>query len=208
MPRTGFAGLSRRNLVPPSPTTNPTPPLRKPILAAIHGACLGGGFEAALNCDIVLASPDAVFALPEVKVGVVALAGALPRLVRTVGRQRAMEMAVTGRGVRAEEMKGWGVVNEVVSAASDSGAVGDGDAGEAVTKRAIEVAEMICRNSPDSVLVSKFGVEMGWAGIGVEEATERVTRDGWGRMEGGENMREGVKAFVEKRRPRWKDSKL
>lgn len=148
-----------------------------------------------INCDIILAASSAMFALPEVKVGVVALAGALPRLGRVVGRQRAMEMVVTGRGVNAREGREWGFVNEVV----DDGVV---------VKRAVEVAETICGNSPDGVLVSKSGVEMGWAGLGVEEATEKVLREGWARMEGGENMKEGLKAFVEKRKPRWRDSKL
>ncbi|KAI4171093.1 MAG: hypothetical protein LQ343_004505 [Gyalolechia ehrenbergii] len=84
-PPSGFGGLSRRRG-------------KTPILAAVNGICYGGGFEMVVNCDMVLASPSAMFALPEVKVGVVALAGALPRLGRVVGRQRGMEMVLTGRG--------------------------------------------------------------------------------------------------------------
>ncbi|KAL8762256.1 MAG: hypothetical protein Q9184_001704 [Pyrenodesmia sp. 2 TL-2023] len=186
MPPTGFGGLSRRNRG------------KKPIIAAVDGLCLGGGMEMAVNCDMVIAGRGARFGLPEVKVGVVALAGALPRVVRTVGRQRAMELVLTGRQLGAEEAREWGFVNEVVD---------DKDGGD-IVKRAVEVAEVICGNSPDSVVVSKMGVEMGWDGIGVEEATEKVLREGWARVEGGENMREGVRAFVEKRKARWKDSKL
>ena len=66
-----------------------------------------------INCDIVLASPSAVFALPEAKRGLVAIAGALPRLTRIVGRMRAMEMALTGRNVPAQEAKEWGLCNAV-----------------------------------------------------------------------------------------------
>lgn len=65
------------------------------------------------NCDIVLASPSALFALPEAKRGVVAVAGALPRLARVIGRMRAMEMALTGRNVGADEAKAWGLCNAV-----------------------------------------------------------------------------------------------
>ncbi|KAI4203827.1 MAG: hypothetical protein LQ346_001704, partial [Caloplaca aetnensis] len=184
MPPTGFGGLSRRHRG------------KKPVIAAVDGLCLGGGMEMAVNCDLVVASRGAVFGLPEVKVGVVALAGALPRVVRTVGRQRAMELVLTGRQLRSEEARDWGLVNEVV------------DEGADVVMRAVEIAEVICGNSPDSTIVSKMGVDMGWDGTGVEEATQKVLRDGWAKVEGGENMKEGVKAFVEKRRPRWKDSKL
>lgn len=184
MPAAGFGGLSRRRG-------------KKPVIAAVNGACLGGGMEMSVNCDLVIAAQSAVFGLPEVKVGVVALAGALPRLVRTVGRQRAMELCLTGRQARAEEMARWGIVNAVV----------DGN-GEAVVERAVQLAERISENSPDSIIVSKMGLELGWDGVGVEEATESIVREGWRGMEGRENMKEGVKAFVEKRKARWVDSKL
>lgn len=131
------------------------------------------------------------------KRGVVAIAGGLPRLVRTVGKQRAMEMALTGRNVSAEEAERWGLVNELV----------DGEA-DAVVKRAVEVAEMIAANSPDAVIVSREGVKMGWEGVGAEDGS-RLLIDAWERrLYEGENMKEGVRAFVEKRAPRWVDSKL
>ena len=149
-----------------------------------------------INTDIVIASPSAIFALPEVKVGVIALAGALPRLVRTVGKQRATEMALTGRNVSAGEAKEWGIANQVVGE------------GESVVDRAVEMGRVICGNSPDSVIVSKMGVDIGWEGGGVEEGTKRVLEEGWKRMERRNNMREGIRAFVEKRRPRWVDSRL
>lgn len=155
-----------------------------------------------INTDLVLASSSATFALPEAKRGVVAIAGALPRLVRTVGRQRAMEMALTGRVLGAEEARRWGLVNKVVPD-PDPDEEGGGVVGEA-----IRWAQEIASNSPDSVIVSRAGVRMGWEGYGVEEGTDRLRREWWGRMEGGENMVEGVRAFVEKRRPAWVDSKL
>ncbi|KAL8999905.1 MAG: hypothetical protein Q9169_001311 [Polycauliona sp. 2 TL-2023] len=203
-PRSGFGGLSNRSRG------------KKPIIAAVNGLCLGGGFEMVINTDIVLASSSAVFGLPEVKIGVVALAGALPRLVRTVGRQRAMECALMGKQYRAEEMRVWGVVNEVVAKSYDSRNdedrvqdVPEREENKGVVKRAIEVAETIAANSPDSVMISKYGLELGWAGIGVEDGSAnvmQVMKDQG--VDGGENMKEGVRAFVERRKARWVDSKL
>ena len=149
-----------------------------------------------INCDIVLASQNAVFALPETKRGVVALAGALPRLTRIVGRMRAMEMALTGRNVAAEEAREWGLCNAVC------------EEKESVVDVAIRWAEEICANSPDSVVVSKEGVELGWDGISAEDGSQRLVDGLFEKMSAGENMKEGVRAFVEKRRPRWVDSKL
>ena len=149
-----------------------------------------------INADMVIASPAATFALPEVKRGVIALAGGLTRLVRTVGRQRAMEMALTGRVIGAEQAREWGLCNAVV------------EAGEDVVQRALEMASLVADNSPDSVIISREGLKMGWDGCGVEEGTERLEKEWFTCMEGGENMKEGIRAFVEKRKPQWIDSKL
>ncbi len=100
LPPSGFGGLSRRVG-------------KKPVIAAVNGICFGGGCEMVVNCDIVLAAPSARIGLPEVKRGVVALAGALPRLSRIVGRMRAMEMALTGREISAGEAREWGFCNGV-----------------------------------------------------------------------------------------------
>ena len=149
-----------------------------------------------INTDLVLASPLATFALPEVKRGVVALAGALPRLVRTVGKQRAMEMALTGRTLSAREAREWGLVNMVVEEGGD------------VVGEAVRWGEVVAGNSPDSVVVSRMGVGVGWEGKGVEEGAEWFLGSVYPGMDGGANMREGLRAFVEKRTPRWVGSKL
>lgn len=148
-----------------------------------------------INADMVVAEEQAVFGLPEVKIGVVALAGALTRVVRTVGRQRAMEMVLTGRTLNAEEAREWGLVNRVVKQ-------GQGVEG------ALELAGLVVTNSPDSLIVSREGVKMGWEGVGAEEGTRLVGENWYRRIEGGENMKEGVRSFVEKRKPRWVPSKL
>ena len=150
-----------------------------------------------INCDLIVASPKAIFALPEVKRGVVAIAGALPRLVRTVGKPRAMEMALTGRTVPAAEAAEWGLINKVV---------GDGE--NEVIDAAVDYAKMIAENSPDSVIVSREGIKLGWEGLGADAGTQQLMETWYPKLTAGDNIKEGVKAFVEKRKPKWIASKL
>ncbi|KAH8680770.1 ClpP/crotonase-like domain-containing protein [Xylariales sp. PMI_506] len=189
-PRGGFGGMSNRGGL-------------KPIIAAVNGICFGGGMEMAVNCDMVIASSAARFGLPEVTIGVIALAGALPRIARSLSKQRAAEMALGGRSYTAEEMKTWGLVNEVVPADKDLDKNSD-----AVLQKALEWAKTIAGNSPDSVIVSREGLKLGWEGVSAEVGTEMLIRGWYDKMEKGENMVEGVKSFVERRKPSWKDSKL
>ncbi|MET0363702.1 MAG: enoyl-CoA hydratase-related protein, partial [Sphingobium sp.] len=90
-PPTGFAGMTSRF------------DLDKPVIAAVNGLAMGGGFELALACDIVVAAQNASFALPEVKVGIAALGGGIQRLPREIGLKRAMGMLLTGRRLSADE---------------------------------------------------------------------------------------------------------
>ncbi|CUS08083.1 unnamed protein product, partial [Tuber aestivum] len=183
-PEGGFGGLSQRRG-------------KKPVVAAVDGLALGGGMEMLANVDMVVASASSILGLPEVKRGVAAFAGVLPRLTMSVGLQRASELALTGRMLSSSEAREWGLVNRVV---------GDGE-GEALTA-AVAVAEEIAGNSPDSVIVSRAGLRSAWEGGSVEGATRRV-REGMGMGLGtGENFREGLRAFAEKREPKWVDSKL
>ncbi|RKF55790.1 putative enoyl-CoA hydratase, mitochondrial [Erysiphe neolycopersici] len=182
LPPTGFGGLSRRAG-------------KKPIIAAVNGICFGGGFEMVINADLVIADEVAQFSLPEVKIGVAAIAGGLTRLVRTVGKQRAMEICLTGRTLSARELKDWGLLNKVVKN------------GECVNE-AIKMAQLISKNSPDSVICSKEGVNMGWQGLSAEEGTNALLKGSFARMNNGENMAEGVKSFFEKRHPNWSPSKI
>ena len=177
-PPTGFGGLTRRVGL-------------KPIIAAVNGHAHGGGFELALNADLVFASPNATFRLPDVLRGTAALQGALPRLVRTLGMQRAGLVALTGYRVGAEEAREWGLVVEVVE---------DGD----VVERAVEVASAVARDcSPDSIVATRAGLREAWETGCVERATQAVEERWGGFVYGGENLREGIRAFVEKRRPVW-----
>ncbi|KAI6779760.1 3-hydroxypropionyl-coenzyme A dehydratase-like protein [Emericellopsis cladophorae] len=177
----GFGGLSNRRG-------------KKPVIAAVNGLCLGGGMEIAINCDMVIAHESAQFGLPETKIGVVALAGALPRLTRLVGRARASEMAFTGRSYPPTTMLDWGVINKIVKGN--------------VVQEALKWAGEVANNSPDSIIVSREGIMSGWAPEDPQDATRRVEFGIYKEMDGAQNMKEGVLSFVERRKAVWRDSKL
>jgi enoyl-CoA hydratase/carnithine racemase len=168
---------------------------KKPIIAAVNGLALGGGCETVVNCDIVIAADTATFGLVEVKRGVAPYAGALPRLIRTLGLQRASEMALTGQYYSAQQMKEWGIVNKVVPQAD-------------VVKEAVEYAKLIAENSPDSVICTRAGLRQGWETASVVEATALTGTTQWAELQKGENILEGLKAFKERRQPVWRPSKL
>jgi enoyl-CoA hydratase/carnithine racemase len=182
VPDSGFAGLTSRW------------DLNKPVIAAVNGVAMGGGFEIALACDIVIASEAAVFALPEPKVGLAALAGGLHRLPRVIGEKRAMGMILTGRRVGPEEGKELGFVNEVVPAAD-------------LMQAARRWAGLIMENSPMSVRASKEAVQRGLAEPSVRAAYEgQINYPAVRAMFGSADFREGPMAFAQKRAPQWTGS--
>lgn len=177
-PETGFGGLTSRfdNF--------------KPVIAAVNGVAMGGGFEIALACDLIIASEKAVFALPEPRVGLAALAGGVHRLPRQIGLKQAMGMILTGRRVGAEEGKELGFVNEVVPA------------GELMAA-ARRWADQILECAPLSVRGSKQAVMQGFEHGGLGQAMgERY--DLLSAMVRSEDFIEGPRAFAEKRKPDWK----
>lgn len=179
----GLAGLPRRGG-------------KKPIIAAVNGLCMGGGFEMIANCDLVVACSSATFSLPEVKRGIVPVAGCLPRLTRTLGLQRATELVLTGKNVSAQELHEWGFVNRVVESPAD------------VARTAVQIAQDICRNSPDALIIGRLGIRLSWEAGGVEEAVSNLADKWYPQLMGGHNFAEGIQAFVEKRPPNWINSKL
>ena len=179
----GFGGMSRRQG-------------KKPIIAAVNGLCLGGGMEMAVNADIVIASTKAEFGLPEVKRGVFAKMGALGRIVRFIGLQRASELALIGDSITPQKALEWGLVNRVVEH-------------DALLDTALEMAAKICANSPDSVIVSRLGLLMGLEHGSLERGTQLLNEGAAvAGLESGENIEEGLLAFKEKRATRWRNSKL
>ncbi|OAA34320.1 Crotonase, core [Metarhizium rileyi] len=181
-PSGGFMGLTRRVG-------------KKPVIAAVNGFALGGGFEIALNCDMIVASPSATFGLPEAKRGLWAAAGGIPRVVRTFGMQMASEIVLAGRVLSAKEAKDLGFCR--VSASPD-----------AVVQEAVEIARDVAAMSPDAVIVSRAGLREAWETASVERAAQLVQdRYGKGLLEG-ENLRIGLMAFITKTKPEFVPSKL
>jgi enoyl-CoA hydratase/carnithine racemase len=168
---------------------------KKPVIAAVNGLAMGGGCEFIVNCDLVVAADTAVFGLPEVKRGVSAIGGALPRMMRSIGLQRASEIALTGRNVTAQEMYEFGIVNKVVPK-------------DKVVEEAVKYADAIARNSPDAIICTRAAIRQGWESASVERAVEVTLENQFAELQRGENILEGLAAFSEKREPRWKASRL
>jgi enoyl-CoA hydratase len=172
----GFAGITQRSS-------------RKPLIAAIEGFAVAGGFEVALSCDLIVASKGARLGIPEVKRSLVAAAGALFRLPRRIPYHLAMELALTGDPIDAERAHQLGLVNRL---AEPGGAL---DA-------ALELAGEIVKNGPLALIASKEIVQ------GSRDWTEEESWEKQGPIAGpvmgSEDAREGAVAFAEKRDPIWK----
>src|SRR4051794_14623581 len=172
----GFAGIAQRSS-------------RKPLIAAVEGFALAGGFEIALSCDLIVASREARFGIPEVKRSLVAAAGALLRLPKRIPYHLAMELALTGDPIDAQRAYEIGIVNRLA------------DPGTAV-EAAFELAQQIVGNAPLALIASK---EI------LENAVDWSEEEGWakqGEISGpvftSEDAREGATAFAEKRAPVWR----
>lgn len=177
-PPSGFGGLTARF------------DLNKPLIAAVDGVAMGGGFELALACDILLATPRSVFALPEPKVGLAALAGGIQRLPREIGLKRAMGMMLTGRRVEAREGYELGFVTQVV----------EGDILEAARRWAAEILAA----SPMSVRATKEAALRGLDTPLAQALTEEWDYPAMKAMLASQDAVEGPAAFAEKRAPAWK----
>ncbi|TID04403.1 Enoyl-CoA-hydratase [Colletotrichum higginsianum] len=176
-----FAGMSNRTG-------------RKPIIVACNGHAHGGGFEAILNADVIFASPNATFRLPEVLRGVSALAGALPRCMVLFGNHRTMDLVLTGRTMSVEEAREWGLVKEIMPQ-------------EKLLERALDYAGQIAALSPDSVIISRLAAREAWE-TGVSRATMRGQELWAEAMLRSKNAEEGLAAYREKRSPKWFPSHL
>jgi enoyl-CoA hydratase len=162
--------------------------IRKPVIAAVSGWALGGGFEIALSCDMIVASDSAKFGLPEINLGVFPGAGGTQRLVREVGKALAMEVILNDRRMTAQEAFHHGLVNRVVPVSD-------------YLSEALKLAEEIASRAP---------VAVGDAKRMINHAYESFLRDGLAEerqvfynLFNTEDQKEGMNAFVEKRKPDW-----
>ena len=160
----------------------------KPIIAAVNGFALGGGFELALASDIIIAAEHARFGLPEPRVGLIAAAGGMHRLPAQIPLKLAMGMMLTGRQITAQEAYRVGLVNEVVP-------------GTEIMVVAERWANEILECSPVSVRLTKEAVYAGLT-YSVEEAM-KLDKPRLKRLLESEDFVEGPKAFSEKRKPQW-----
>ena len=176
----GFAGLTRLDL-------------NKPVIAAVNGRAIGGGFELALCCDIIVAAENADFSLPEAERGVVADAGGLQTFPRRVPHHVAMEMLLTGRRMPAAEAMQWGLVNAVVPRAQ-------------LMDKAREYARVIADGAPLSVQATKEVIRA-IEGMPIQDTyafLKKRTLPIYTKMLTSEDHVEGPRAFAEKRKPVWK----
>jgi enoyl-CoA hydratase len=163
--------------------------IKKPVIAAVSGWCLGGGNELAMSCDMIVASESARFGQPEINIGVIPGAGGTQRLARAVGKVIAMEMVLNNRILNAEEAMQFGLVNRVVPV-------------ESYLEAALTLAAEIAKRAP---LAVRFGKEA------VNHAFESLLEDGVADerrlfyfLFSTADQKEGMAAFIEKRQPAWK----
>ncbi len=171
----GFAGLIRRQR-------------KKPLIAAVNGPALAGGFEIALACDMIVAPEGATFSLPEVKRCVIASGGALIHLPRLIGLNRTMELLLTGISIDAQQAKDWGIVNRIV-------------APDQVLPEARKLARDIAANAPLAVQVN-----MALARHTLSQQDAELWQAGFqanNKMMQSDDAKEGIRAFIEKRPPVW-----
>lgn len=162
---------------------------KKPIIAAVSGFALGGGCEFVMTCDMVIASETAKFGQPEIKIGTIPGAGGTQRLTKAVGKAKAMELILTGRFLSAQEAHFYGLVNKVVPV-------------EMYMHEAVELAKEIAQMSPIAVQLAKEAINRSFEtqldeGLMFERKNFYLTF-------ASEDQKEGMKAFIEKRKPLFK----
>ena len=168
------------------------PDLNKPVIAAVNGMAVGGGWELALSCDLILAASNASFALPEIRAGTLADAATI-KLPKRIPYHVATELLLTGRWMDAAEAHRWGVVNEIVEPAK-------------LLERAWELAITLA-SGPPLVFAAVKEVMREAENLRAQDALNRVGKRQFptvDRLYDSEDQREGAKAFAEKREPVWK----
>jgi len=170
---------------------DPVARARKPVIAAVAGYALGGGCEVAMMCDFIIAADTAKFGQPEINLGVMPGAGGTQRLARFVGKAKAMDMCLTGRMMDADEANKCGLVSRVVPA-------------EKLIEEALKVASVIASKSTVISMMTKESVNRAFETTLTEGI--RFERRVFHAMFATEDQKEGMAAFVEKRKPNFKNA--
>lgn len=163
--------------------------IKKPVIAAVSGWALGGGCEFLLSCDMVIASESAKFGQPEITIGVIPGAGGTQRLARLLGKQLAMEMVINNRTLTAAEALQFGLVNRVVPV-------------DGYLDAAVAFAEEIASRAPLAVRMAKDAINAAFETTLTEGL--QAERRNFYPLFSTEDQKEGMKAFIEKRKPNWK----
>jgi len=165
--------------------------IRKPVIAAVAGFALGGGCELAMMCDIILAAENAKFGQPEIKLGIIPGAGGSQRLIRAVGKSKAMDMVLTGRMMDAAEAERANLVTRVVPV-------------ESLLEEALKMGETIAAYSLPSVAMAKEAVNAAYE-MTLREGV-RFERRLFHSLFATEDQKEGMSAFAEKRKPAFRNA--
>jgi enoyl-CoA hydratase len=163
--------------------------IRVPLIAAVRGFALGGGCELAMACDMVVAADDAQFGQPEIKLGIMPGAGGTQRMTRALGKAKAMELILTGRNISATEAYQRGLVSQVV-------------AREETLPAAFALAAEVAAMPPLAVRAAKESVNRAYE-LSLEAGLEFERRNFF-LLFASEDQKEGMAAFVDKRKPTWK----
>lgn len=163
--------------------------IQKPIIAAVSGWALGAGCEVALSCDMIVASESAKFGQPEITIGVIPGAGGTQRLTRAVGKAIAMEMILNNRALTAQEAYQFGMVNRVVPVAE-------------YLEAALKLAEEIAARALVAARAAKKMINQAFEGTLAQGLAEE--KQEFYNLFATEDQKEGMQAFIEKRKPEWK----
>jgi enoyl-CoA hydratase len=163
--------------------------IKKPIVAAVSGYCLGGGLELAMACDLIVASETASFGQPEINLGIIPGAGGTQRLTRAVGKSLAMEMILNNRTLAAEEALGYGLINALYPL-------------DDYLEKALDLAQEISLRAPLAVQAAKQAIDQSYQGSLSEGLLSE--REIFYKLFDTEDQQEGMKAFLEKRKANWK----
>lgn len=162
----------------------------QPVIAAVFGHALGGGFELALSCDLVMAATGSTFALPETRVGLLPAGGGTQLLTRKVGEARAKELIFRARRIDEQEAQQLGLVNDVVKP-------------EDLMDWTMQTARHICKASPIAVREAKRSIDAA-LGVPIDQGMA-IEDESWEVVIQTEDRSEGIAAFNEKRDPQWKN---